>query len=287
MGWWLGLHQPPWSFGFDSQTRGTRENRVTPCVKVPGSSRVPAPPWVGSRSPGLCAGALRKIGDGSNSFPFICVCSDGAYLKNFTDPTSCEKCPYCEKGKWLRDCEKNTSGVCIPCQDCGDGEILEGCHRRNGGTCEKKNTKDAKWLVREPVCPSTATSGDYEKTTSFGLGGIGFETVFGASKLDAPFPCREACDGRTLYDSTQCGGPHACNVRTCVQFMKSDISVDDNDVMACPVAIAPGDGDALKRAKMGVSCAACDACGGKQEAIASDTTLWSEVWVWNWIHWHT
>jgi hypothetical protein len=28
--WWLG-HQPPWSFGFDSQTRGTRENRRTLC----------------------------------------------------------------------------------------------------------------------------------------------------------------------------------------------------------------------------------------------------------------
>jgi len=51
MGWWLDLHQPPWSFGFDSQTRGTRENRAPPCVKVPGSSRVPAPPWVSSRSP--------------------------------------------------------------------------------------------------------------------------------------------------------------------------------------------------------------------------------------------
>jgi hypothetical protein len=37
------LHQPPWSFGFDSQTRGTRENRAPPCVKVPGSSRVPSP----------------------------------------------------------------------------------------------------------------------------------------------------------------------------------------------------------------------------------------------------
>jgi hypothetical protein len=32
MGWWLGLHQPPWSFGFDSQTRGTRENRRPPCA---------------------------------------------------------------------------------------------------------------------------------------------------------------------------------------------------------------------------------------------------------------
>jgi len=37
MGWLLVLHQPPWSFGFDSQTRTTRENRA-PCVEVPGSS---------------------------------------------------------------------------------------------------------------------------------------------------------------------------------------------------------------------------------------------------------
>jgi hypothetical protein len=29
-GGWI-LHQPPWSFGFDSQTRGTRENRRTLC----------------------------------------------------------------------------------------------------------------------------------------------------------------------------------------------------------------------------------------------------------------
>ena len=84
--------QPPWSFGFVSQTRGTSPARVgvgsrspdgwyqipyrpgatvgsctshpgvlgsipkreepgktgAPCVKVPGSSRVPTPPWVGS-----------------------------------------------------------------------------------------------------------------------------------------------------------------------------------------------------------------------------------------------
>ena len=37
-GGWV-LHQPPWSFG----SRGTRENRAPPCVKVPGSSRVPPP----------------------------------------------------------------------------------------------------------------------------------------------------------------------------------------------------------------------------------------------------
>jgi hypothetical protein len=40
-GGWV-LHQSPCvSFGFDSQTRGTRENRAPPCVKVRGSSRVP------------------------------------------------------------------------------------------------------------------------------------------------------------------------------------------------------------------------------------------------------
>jgi hypothetical protein len=39
----------PWSFGFDSQTRGTRENRAPSWVKVPGSSRVPPPMgwWLG------------------------------------------------------------------------------------------------------------------------------------------------------------------------------------------------------------------------------------------------
>ncbi len=34
-GGWV-LHQPPWSFGFDSQTRGTRKTGA-PCDKVPGS----------------------------------------------------------------------------------------------------------------------------------------------------------------------------------------------------------------------------------------------------------
>jgi hypothetical protein len=43
-GGWI-LHQTLWSFasGFDSQTRGTRENSA-PCVKVPGSSRVLSSP---------------------------------------------------------------------------------------------------------------------------------------------------------------------------------------------------------------------------------------------------
>jgi hypothetical protein len=57
--------------------------------------------------------------------------------------------------------------------------------------------------------------------------------------------------------------------------MKSDIGVDDNDVKACPVTIAPGDDDALKRAKMGVSCAGCDACGKTQAVIVADTAAWS------------
>jgi hypothetical protein len=53
MAWWLGLAPttPPWSFVFDSQTRGTRENRTPPCVKAPGSSRVPTCPPISPLPP--------------------------------------------------------------------------------------------------------------------------------------------------------------------------------------------------------------------------------------------
>jgi hypothetical protein len=40
-GGWACTSHPARSFGFNSQTRGTRENKAPPCVKVPGSSRVP------------------------------------------------------------------------------------------------------------------------------------------------------------------------------------------------------------------------------------------------------
>jgi hypothetical protein len=38
----LPVNQPPWSFGLDSQTRGTRENRAPPCLKyrVPHGSQL-------------------------------------------------------------------------------------------------------------------------------------------------------------------------------------------------------------------------------------------------------
>ena len=36
MGWWLGLAPATLEFWVRFQTRGTRENRATPCVKVPG-----------------------------------------------------------------------------------------------------------------------------------------------------------------------------------------------------------------------------------------------------------
>ena len=46
MGWWLGLHQPPWSFWvrFPNE-RNQGKQGATLCYKVPGSSRVPAR-WV-------------------------------------------------------------------------------------------------------------------------------------------------------------------------------------------------------------------------------------------------
>jgi hypothetical protein len=42
MGWRLGLAPATLEFWVRFQTRGTRENRAPPCVKVPGSLRVPA-----------------------------------------------------------------------------------------------------------------------------------------------------------------------------------------------------------------------------------------------------
>jgi hypothetical protein len=131
----------------DSYQPEHHETKSVPCQYMAQSSEKST-----SQAACLCTGALRKIGDGSDSFPFECFCSDGDYLEDFANPKSCKKCPYCKKGEWLSGCEKNTSGVCSPCQTCGDGEILVGCHRRKEGTCEKKNTKDAKCLVREPVC---------------------------------------------------------------------------------------------------------------------------------------
>ena len=55
------LHQPPWSFGFDSQTRGTRENRRTLC-KSTGFLTGPRdmPLWRGVGDGGLLAGKRRR-----------------------------------------------------------------------------------------------------------------------------------------------------------------------------------------------------------------------------------
>ena len=46
--WWWVLHQPPWSFGFDSQTRGNRENGRTLCKStgfLTGPNARPPPPY--------------------------------------------------------------------------------------------------------------------------------------------------------------------------------------------------------------------------------------------------
>jgi hypothetical protein len=71
------LHQSFWSFGFDSQTRGTRENRATPCVKVQGSSRVPtrthttmARNGLRTRSPGVDPMAT---GGNGRQIPFVSI----------------------------------------------------------------------------------------------------------------------------------------------------------------------------------------------------------------------
>jgi hypothetical protein len=64
------LHQPPWSFGFYSQTRGTRGTRVTPCVKVPGSSRVPILPVAEEQS--RTCGCQSSIVEDQHQCPGMC-----------------------------------------------------------------------------------------------------------------------------------------------------------------------------------------------------------------------
>jgi len=48
------------------------------------------------------------------------------------------------------------------------------------------------------------------------LGSFTFEEVFVSDAPDADFVCSTPCDG-VLYDSIQCDGPFACNMKTCAE----------------------------------------------------------------------
>ena len=140
-----------------------------------------------------------------------------------------------------------------------------GCNWIEEGTCEDLNYQNTPWLSREPLCPDiTETTTRQDVGVMQDLGGFGFEEVFGVVPEYANFACGQVCDGTTDDDGTQCGGPFACGVRTCVENMRADLSVDtasEFDVLACPVTISPTDDDDVKFLKTMVSCVSCENCG--------------------------
>ena len=231
---------------------------------------------VGSMSPDACQckTRMRKIEDPDRPSRQKCICDDGYYMLN----GQCEKCRYCQAGDgvryWLKGCGDTSQGVCTECMGCSNPEeTLVGCHARSPGVCTLKRRNGVRWLSAEPMCPVVTTVGSISTSRSLDLGGMAFTHVFGATKEDVSFACRDVCDGTRDYDGTQCGGPYACNIRTCTQFMQTDRSVDAarNDVLACPVVIEAGDevDDELRLFKVQARCVACAECGrdGALEAL--------------------
>lgn len=92
-----------------------------------------------------------------------------------------------------------------------------------------------------------------------GLGAFSFEQVFGTDAEGAHFVCSAPCDG-VKYDSIQCDGPFACNVKTCAE------KTEANELpRACPVVIEGDDllpaGKSMRDRKRRETCVACNECG--------------------------
>jgi hypothetical protein len=201
---------------------------------------------------------------------FRCECPEGKYLKN----NECEICEGCSFREWRQGCTVDQGGSCVQCGPCEAGKYRVGCNWVHAGTCE-----DKQWLSPEPLCPKVAsTTTRQEVGVMQDLGGFGFEDVFGVSSERANFACGEVCDGTTTRDGTQCGGPFACGVRTCVEEMRADMSVTGSryDILVCPVTISSEDSDDVKRLKTKEPCVSCDECGATD--AARDSTQMDLLW---------
>ena len=188
---------------------------------------------------------------------FKCACPENYYFQNET----CKQCAVCEDRQWRKGCEASNAGSCVACSVCQKGQYLVHCNYVSEGKCI-----DQKWLSREPLCPvMEALNKNFRQEVGVmqDLGGFGFATVFGVESTRAPFACSTLCDGTTHVDGTQCGGPFACGVRTCVQNMRADISSTGSlyDVLVCPVRIHEDDSDAEKQKKIDQPCVSCAQCG--------------------------
>jgi hypothetical protein len=98
-----------------------------------------------------------------------------------------------------------------------------------------------------------------------GLGAFSFEQVFGTDAQGADFVCSQPCDGVT-YDSIQCDGPFACNVKTCAELTRA------NELpRACPVVIEEHDllpaAKSVRDRKRREECVPCNECGRANEDL--------------------
>lgn len=184
---------------------------------------------------------------------FKCYCFVGLYV----NPQGiCTKCVECEPGQYRSGCRRDSPGQCLPCTTCADSSKQRvNCARLSEGTCKAKTD-----LVRMPFCPKATDEvgqrrPDYaiSQRQASGLGDFSFEQVFGT---EADFACSNVCDGEG-YDSIQCDGPFACNVKTCAERWTRA----DPRIRACPVVIRDDDVPAVVLQKRKEACVPCEECG--------------------------
>jgi hypothetical protein len=215
------------------------------CNNCPlGSSSPP-----GSTSIDMCkcnAGFVRIVDQGRT----VCGCEPGNYINSLMN---CEQCPLCKNGQYNKGCTYGSPGICIDCnQNCPDGKAIAGCGGYSAGEC-----KSIEHLVPTPQCPVEGNDPFKSRATGYGL--WDFESVFRENKNLVDFRCSDVCDGIQTYDTQECDGPYACNMRTCAENIAPTGAVIP--VRACPVIITKEDTESEIESKRRQKCVPCTLCG--------------------------
>lgn len=220
------------------------------CQKCPFGSSSPE----GSISVDKCKcyiGFVRIIDQGRT----VCGCEQGNYINSLM---KCEACPLCRSGQYNSGCTYQNPGKCMDCNtNCPDGKALAGCGAFSAGEC-----KSIKHLVPTPQCPVDADDPFKSRSTGYGL--WDFESVFRDNKTSVDFRCSDVCDGAQSYDSQECDGPYACNMRTCAENIAPTGAVIP--VRACPVIITKEDTEDVIESKRRQKCVPCMLCGHDNDA---------------------
>lgn len=208
---------------------------------------------------------------------FNCYCDPGYYVLG----NQCIKCELCDSlthpGHYKNGCGKANAGVCRKCEACADASQKRvGCGFFSAGECRDKDE-----LVRTPFCPVPDEDQSVLAISvrqASGLGAFSFEQVFGTDAEGAHFVCSEPCDG-VKYDSIQCDGPFACNVKTCAE------KTEANELpRACPVVIEGDDllpaGKSMRDRKRRETCVPCNDCGHANDLFleGASKTNYYEHW---------